>query len=113
MSASWRVCLKNTYHDAIRNPGDYCYPPGLAPPRSLATTMESRKISFSSPLDVSEVQGGSLVCDYLIHHTIPCGFPIRKSTDHRPFAAPVAYRSLSRPSSAPNAKAFPLRSLLA
>ena len=82
---------------------------------SLATT---RKISFdfsSSPyLDVS-VQAVPLV-KLFIHFTIRAlltrGFP---HSDICGFIAylqlPAAFRSLSRPSSAPDAKAFPLRSL--
>ena len=62
---------------------------------------------FSSP--------GSLLYDYLIHHTVtyisirrvsPFGYLRVKA--HLQF--PAAFRSLSRPSSAPNAKAFTLRS---
>ena len=41
----------------------------------------------------------------ILHHE---GFPIRKSAGRSLFAAHRSYRSLSRPSSAPDAKAFPL-----
>lgn len=81
-------------------------------PLSLATT---RGISFdfsSSPyLDVS-VRGVPLIgllIHPMIHDSSPCVFP---HSDIRGYSAhlrlPAAFRSLSRPSSAPDAKAFTL-----
>ena len=54
-------------------------------------------------------------CDYFIHHRIhdssPCGFPHSEIPGYNAYLQlPEAYRSLSRPSSAPDAKAFTLRS---
>ena len=84
-------------------------------PRSLATTCGISVDFFSSPyLDVS-VQAVPLV-RLCIHRTMtghdssrisPFGYP-RLSAYLR---LPVAFRSLSRPSSAPGAKAFTLRPL--
>ena len=84
-------------------------------PRSLATTCGISFDFSSSPyLDVS-VQAVSLI-QLCIHYTMIYIAIYRIS----PFGhlrinvylqLPVAYRSLSRPSSAPNAKAFTLRSL--
>ena len=84
-------------------------------PRSLATTGGISVDVFSSPyLDVSvqavprvrlfdstHVDGG------LLHRVSPFG-NLRIEAH---LQLPEAYRSLSRPSSAPDAKAFPLRSL--
>ena len=84
------------------------------PPRSLATTSGISVDVFSSPyLDVS-VQAVPYVLLFDSQH-VDAVLPHRVS----PFGnlrinayvpLPVAYRSLSRPSSAPDAKAFPLRS---
>ena len=84
-------------------------------PRSLATTYGISFDFFSSPyLDVS-VQAVPLVC-LCIQHTMtghdssriaPFGYPRLNAY----LRLPVAFRSLSRPSSAPSAKAFPLRPL--
>ena len=84
-------------------------------PLSLATTHRISFDFFSSPyLDVS-VQAVPLVW-LCIHHTMT-GYD---SSRIAPFGYPridaylrllVAFRSLLRPSSAPSAKAFPLRSL--
>ena len=84
-------------------------------PRSLATTC-GISIDFSSSpyLDVS-VQAVPLICLFdsaydagvLLRRIAPFGNPRIKT--YLPF--PVAYRSLSRPSSAPGAKAFALRPL--
>ena len=84
-------------------------------PRSLATTSGISVDVFSSPyLDVSvqavpylhlfdsmQVDGG------LLRRVSPFG-NLRINAH---LQLPEAYRSLSRPSSAPDAKAFPLRSL--
>ena len=84
-------------------------------PLSLATTQGISVDVFSSPyLDVS-VQAVPSV--YLCFQYTVTGFAARRVA---PFGnlrvtgyllLTVAYRSLSRPSSAPDAKAFPLRSL--
>ena len=83
-------------------------------PRSLATTCGISVDFSSSPyLDVS-VQAVPPVC-LCIQHTMtghdssriaPFGHPWIKAY----LRLPMAFRSLSRPSSAPGAKAFPLRS---
>ena len=84
-------------------------------PRSLATTYGISVDVFSSPyLDVS-VQAVPLaklwihfaIAEYYFGWIAPFGYP--RINAH--LRLPVAFRSLSRPSSAPSAKAFPLRSL--
>ena len=84
------------------------------PPRSLATTSGISVDVFSCPyLDVS-VQGVPHVHLFdstqddgvLLHRVSPFG-NLRIKAYVR---LPEAYRSLSRPSSVPDAKAFPLRS---
>ena len=84
-------------------------------PRSLATTDGISVDVFSSPyLDVSVQTVPHVRLFYSTH--VDTVLPYRVS----PFGnlrieayvqLPAAYRSLSRPSSAPDAKAFPLRSL--
>ena len=85
--------------------------PVWPPPRSLATTSGISVDVFSSPyLDVS-VQAVPLV--YLfdsVYDTFRWVSPFGNLRIKAHLQLPVAYRSLSRPSSAPNAKAFPLRS---
>ena len=80
-------------------------------PRSLATTSGISVDVFSSPyLDVS-VQAVPLI--YLfdsVYDTFRWVSPFGNLRIKAHLQLPVAYRSLSRPSSAPNAKAFPLRS---
>ena len=80
-------------------------------PRSLATTSGISVDVFSSPyLDVS-VQAVPLI--YLfdsVYDTFRWVSPFGNLRINAHLQLPVAYRSLSRPSSAPNAKAFPLRS---
>ena len=90
-------------------------PPVWPPPRSLATTSGISVDVFSSPyLDVS-VQAVPHV--HLFDSMHVTGVLLQRVS---PFGnlriigyllLPEAYRSLSRPSSAPDAKAFPLRSL--
>ena len=81
-------------------------------PLSLATTHRiSFDFSSSAYLDVSvrQVPFLYLCIQYRIHGSSPCGFPhseICGSSAYLQLTA--AYRSLSRPSSAPDAKAFPL-----
>ena len=81
-------------------------------PLSLATTYGiSFDFSSSAYLDVSvrRVPHVYLCIQYTFSGSSPEGFP--HSEIHGYYAylqLPVAYRSLSRPSSAPDAKAFPL-----
>ena len=84
-------------------------------PRSLATTDGISVDVFSSPyLDVS-VQAVPLaklwihfaIVGYYSGWIAPFGYPWINAY----LRLPMAFRSLSRPSSAPSAKAFPLRSL--
>ena len=89
-------------------------PPVWPPPRSLATTSGISVDVFSCPyLDVS-VQGVPHVrlfysthADAVLPHRVS---PFGNLRINAYVPLPVAYRSLSRPSSAPDAKAFPLRS---
>ena len=90
--------------------------PSVCPlPRSLATTC-GISVDFSSSryLDVS-VPGVPLIhlwIQCMIHGSSPCVFPHSEICGYNAhLQLPAAYRSLSRPSSAPDAKAFPLRSL--
>ena len=90
-------------------------PPVWPPPRSLATTCGISVDVFSCPyLDVS-VQGVPLVrLFYSTHDTrvlLSWVSPFGNLRINGYLLLPEAYRSLSRPSSAPDAKAFPLRSL--
>ena len=84
------------------------------PPRSLATTSGISVDVFSCPyLDVS-VQGVPLIHLFdSVHDTqvLPECVPTFGNLRITAYLQlPEAYRSLSRPSSAPDAKAFPLRS---
>ena len=88
-------------------------PPVWPPPRSLATTNGISVDVFSSPyLDVS-VQAvphnllfySQEVDRVLLCRVSPFGYPRIKGC----FRLPVAFRRSLRPSSASNAKAFPLR----
>ena len=84
------------------------------PPRSLATTCGISVDVFSCPyLDVS-VQGVPRVLLFCSKHAdtvLPCRVsPFGNLRINAYVPLPGAYRSLSRPSSAPDAKAFPLRS---
>ena len=90
-------------------------PPVWPNPRSLATTSGISVDVFSSPyLDVSvqavphvHLFDSMHVTQILSVWVAPFGNPRISGY----LLLPVAYRSLSRPSSAPDAKAFPLRSL--
>ena len=83
-------------------------------PLSLATT-RGISVDFSSSryLDVS-VPGVPLIylcIQYMIHGSSPCVLPHSEIRGYNAYLQlPAAYRSLSRPSSAPDAKAFTLRS---
>ena len=83
-------------------------------PRSLATTSGISVDFFSSPyLDVS-VQAVTLIylfIQYMIHEYYSMWIaPFGNLRFKACLQLTVAYRSLPRPSSAPNAKAFTLRS---
>ena len=111
---SHAIRLDLSDHDAGPNPRKQCLLVWPLP-RSLATTCGISVDVFSSPyLDVS-VQAVPHVHLFDSMH-VDTVLPYRVS----PFGnlritaylqLPAAYRSLSRPSSAPDAKAFPLRSL--
>ena len=101
-------------HDAGPNPDDPEGPSVWPPPRSLATTSGISVDVFSSPyLDVS-VQAVPL--PWLFDSPWDDGVLLRRIAPFRNprisayLRLPVAYRSLSRLSSAPGAKAFALRS---
>ena len=98
---------------SVRTP-EILLPPVWPPPRSLATTSGISVDVFSSPyLDVS-VQAVPFLHLFdsmqdtrvLLWWVAPFGNPRFNGY----LLLPEAYRSLSRPSSAPDAKAFPLRS---
>ena len=98
---------------SVRNPEELS-PSVWPPPRSLATTCGISVDVFSCPyLDVS-VQGVPLVrLFYSTHDTRVLLWwvsPFGNLRINGYLLLPEAYRSLSRPSSAPDAKAFPLRS---
>ena len=80
-------------------------------PRSLATTYGISVDVFSSPyLDVS-VQAVPLIYLFVsVYDTLRWVSPFGNLRITGYLLLPEAYRSLSRPSSAPDAKAFPLRS---
>ena len=111
---SHAIRLDLSDHDAGPNPRKQCLLVWPLP-RSLATTYGISVDVFSSPyLDVS-VQAvphvhlfDSMHVDTVLPYRVsPFGNPRIKAY----LQLPAAYRSLSRPSSAPDAKAFPLRSL--
>ena len=110
---SHAIQLSTSDHDAGPNPEEHC--PSVWPlPRSLATTCGISVDVFSCPyLDVS-VQGvpyltlfDSDKVDTVLPYRVS---PFGNLRINAYVPLPEAYRSLSRPSSAPDAKAFPLRS---
>ena len=111
---SHAIQLSTSDHDAGPNPEN---PERLSvwpPPRALATTSGISVDVFSSPyLDVS-VQAVPRVLLFDSQHAdtvLPCRVsPFGNLRINDYLRLPEAYRSLSRPSSAPDAKAFPLRS---
>ena len=111
---SHAVPLDTSDLDASPYPEDL-RPSVWPPPRSLATTCGISVDVFSCPyLDVS-VQGVPLVRLFDSTHdnrVLLCWVsPFGNLRIDGYLLLPEAYRSLSRPSSAPDAKAFPLRSL--
>ena len=98
---------------AVHTPGVLLLPV-WPPPRSLATTCGISVDFFSSPyLDVSvrAVPHIRLFDSAYVDTVLPCRVsPFGNLRIDAYLPLPVAYRSLSRPSSAPDAKAFPLRS---
>ena len=110
-----RRSARSTDHDASPNPEDPERPSVWPPPRSLATTGGISVDVFSCPyLDVS-VQGVPFVRLFDSTHDTRVLLwwvsPFGNLRINGYLLLPEAYRSLSRPSSAPDAKAFPLRSL--
>ena len=111
---SHAVLLDTSGRHAGPNPSGPERPSVWPPPRSLATTDGISVDVFSCPyLDVS-VQGVPLVRLFDSPHD-DCVLRSRVATFgnlriEAHLQLPEAYRSLSRPSSAPDAKAFPLRS---
>ena len=111
---SHTVQLDTSDFDASPNPEDPERPSVWPPPRSLATTSGISVDVFSCPyLDVS-VQGVPLVRLFCSTHDTKVLLwwvsPFGNLRINGYLLLPEAYRSLSRPSSAPDAKAFPLRS---
>ena len=112
LSSAIPLPLKVPY--AVRTPVNRSLPVWPSP-RSLATTSGiSVDVFSSSYLDVS-VQTVPLVRlfdsthdDTVLPYRVP---PFGNLRINGYLLLPAAYRSLSRPSSAPDAKAFPLRSL--
>ena len=111
---SHAVQLDTSDHDAGPNPEDPEGPSVWPPPRSLATTSGISVDVFSSPyLDVS-VQAvppihlwiQCMVTGLYSGRVSPFGYPRIDAC----FRLPVAFRRSLRPSSAPSAKAFSLRS---
>ena len=110
---SHAIQLDSSDHDASPNPEKHCLSV-WPPPRSLATTCGISVDVFSCPyLDVS-VQGvpyltlfDSGKVDTVLPYRVS---PFGNLRINAYVPLPEAYRSLSRPSSAPDAKAFPLRS---
>ena len=88
-------------------------PPVWPPPRSLATTSGISVDVFSSPyLDVSVQAVPHMQLFDSLHVALRRVSPFGNLRIKAHLQLPEAYRSLSRPSSAPDAKAFPLRSFM-
>ena len=111
---SHAILLSLNLHVAVRTP-EVLLPPVWPLPRSLATTSGISVDFSSSPyLDVSvqavphvRLFDSTHVDRVLLCRVSPFGHPRIKAH----LRLPVAFRSLSRPSSALSAKAFPLRPL--
>ena len=108
---SHTILLGQIIRMTVRTPA-VLLPPVWPLPLSLATT-RGISVDFSSSryLDVS-VPGVPLIylcIQYMIHGSSPCVFPHSEICGYNAYLQlPAAYRSLSRPSSAPDAKAFTL-----
>ena len=88
-------------------------PPVWPPPLSLATTRGISVDVFSSPyLDVSVQAVPHVYLFVSVYVTSRWVSPFGNLRISAHLQLPEAYRSLSRPSSAPDAKAFPLRSFM-
>ena len=100
-------------HVAVRTP-HVLLPTVWPPPLSLATTRGISVDFFSSRyLDVSVpgVPRATLWIHVTLHDSSSWEFPHSEIRGYNAYLQlPAAYRSLSRPSSAPDAKAFTLRS---
>ena len=111
---SHAIRLDFTIHDAGPNPDEQC-PSVWPPPRSLATTSGiSVDVFSSSYLDVSVQTVPPAHLFYSVYSSTVLPYWVAPFGNLRItvyLQLPEAYRSLSRPSSAPDAKAFPLRSL--
>ena len=111
---SHALLLDFTIHIAVQTPNVFLL--SVWPlPRSLATTSGISVDFFSSPyLDVS-VQAVTFIRLFnslYDDRKTSAGFPHSEIHGYNDcFRLPVAYRRSLRPSSAPGAKAFPLRSL--
>ena len=109
---SHAVQLDSSDHDAGPNPEDPEGPSVWPPPRSLATTSGISVDVFSwSYLDVSVQTVPHVHLFYSMHVTVVLPQWVSPFGNLRIIAyllLPEAYRSLSRPSSAPNAKASTL-----
>ena len=110
-SSSQRIQLDSTVVNAVLTPNallQLVWPL----PLSLATTYGiSFDFSSSAYLDVSvrRVPHAYLCIQYTFHDSSSWGFPHSEIRGYYAYLQlPAAYRSLSRPSSAPDAKAFPL-----
>ena len=104
------IRLSSTVHVTVRTPSVFL-PKVWPKPLSLATTRGISFDFFSSPyLDVSvrEVPFMQLCIHCMIHISSICGFPHSEICGWAYLQLTAAYRSLSRPSSAPDAKAFTL-----
>ena len=96
----------------VRTP-EILRPPVWPPPRSLATTCGISVDVFSSPyLDVSVQAVPHVYLFDSAYVTLRWVSPFGNLRISAHLQLPEAYRSLSRPSSAPDAKAFPLRSFM-
>ena len=111
---SHAIQIDTSDHDAGPNPDDPEGPSVWPPPRSLATTSGISVDVFSSPyLDVSVQAVPHVHLFNSVHadRVLLCRVsPFGNLRINAYLQLPEAYRSLSRPSSAPDAKAFPLRS---
>ena len=108
---SHAVLLDTSGHDVSPNPEDPERPSVWPPPRSLATTSGISVDVFSSPyLDVSVQAVPHIRLFDSSYVTLRWVSPFGNLRISAHLQLPEAYRSLSRPSSAPDAKAFPLRS---